>query len=95
MRSKNKNPEATASTAQIEVTRAKECKNGNVLIDLKINDVSIYGCFYVEGIKDGREYSFVSFPSRKADNGKFYSHAYYKLSDQDIENIANQIDTLL
>ena len=89
----------TANTEQknvnIEVIRAKECSNGNVLIDIKINGVTIYGCFYVEGVKDGKEYAFVSFPSRKADNGKYYSHAYYKLSDVDIDEIAKQIDTMI
>lgn len=89
-----KTTEASAKNV-IKVTRAKECKNGNVMIDLEINGVLIYGCFYVEGNKDGKDYALVSFPSRKADNGKYYNYCYIKLSSEEIDDIAKQIDQIL
>lgn len=79
----------------IKVIRAKECKNNNVMIDLEVNGVTIYGAFYVEGNKDGKDYALVSFPSRKADNGKYYHYCYIKLSSSEIDDIAKQIDTLI
>ena len=42
----------------VEVLRVKQFDNGNVICDLKINDVKIYGCRIVEGKKG----DFVGFP---------------------------------
>jgi DNA-binding cell septation regulator SpoVG len=51
----------------------------------------IYGCRFVEG-KNG---DFVSFPSYKGSDGKYYSHAYIKLDEADVMLIDEQIDQLL
>ena len=80
----------------IKVTRAREFENGGLVFDMVVNGVTIYGCQWVEGTKDGRDYAFVSFPSRqsKKDN-KWYNIAYVKLTDEDTQNIEGQIDSLL
>ena len=86
---------------EIQVKRAKDfTKDGadgcNIAFDMVVNGVTIYGCWYREGKdKKGDEYSMVSFPSRKADDGKYYSWAFVKLSDADVENISQQIENLL
>lgn len=73
-----------------EVLRAKEYKD-TVFFDVNINGVSIYGCRFVEG-KNG---DFVSFPSYKGNDGKYYSHAYIKLDEATVALIDEQIDKLL
>lgn len=59
--------------------------------DVEVNGVTIYGCTLVEGKKG----SFTSFPSYKGSNGSYYKHAYVELSDDDQEEIEQQIQELL
>lgn len=98
----NKKAKAEAEKSaelKIEVTRAKDFSDDKgtcIAFDMIVNEVTIYGCYYREGTdKKGSEYSMVAFPSRKGSNGKYYKHAFVKLSDADIDNISNQIETLL
>lgn len=81
----------TESTLQIEVTRAKQFKDGGTVFDVVINGVSIYGCRVVEG-KNG---DFVSFPAYKGSDDRYYSHAYIKLSDVDTESIVKQVEEMI
>ena len=93
-RTENKEAENAKQEAakiyNLEVKRAKEYKD-TVFFDVDINGVMIYGCRYVEG-KNG---DFVSFPSYKGSDGKYYSHAYIKLDEAAISLIDEQIDKLL
>lgn len=82
--------EEAARIYNVEVKRAKEYKD-TVFFDVDINGVMIYGCRFIEG-KNG---SFVSFPSYKGSDGKYYSHAYIKLDEATINLIDEQIDQLL
>ena len=99
-----KSEEKAAEQAQeltIEVTRVHDLtKDGqegcNIACDLKINGVQIYGCFYREGKdKNGKDYSMVSFPSHKGNDGKYYNYAYVKLTDEDVEKISRDIEKML
>ena len=74
----------------IEVKRAKEYKN-TVFFDVDINGVMIYGCRFVEG-KNG---DFVSFPSYKGSDDKYYNHCWIKLDEAAVKLIDEQIDQLL
>ena len=78
-------------SAEIKVTRAKQFKDGGVVFDVVINDVTIYGCRVVE-YKDS---DFVSFPSRKGSDDKYYNHAYYQLSKEETEDIISQVEKLI
>lgn len=89
-RTENKEAKKEAAVTSIEVIRAKEYKD-TVFFDVVINGVSIYGCRFVEG-KNG---DFVSFPSYKGNDGKYYSHAYIRLDDAAVKEIDEQIDKLL
>ena len=87
-----------SANLNIEVSRVKDFsdeKGTCIAFDMKVNEVIIYGCYYREGVKDGKDYSMVAFPSRKASDGKYYKHAYVKLSDADVDNISKQIEALL
>lgn len=90
-----------AQALTIEVLRAhdltKDDQEGcNIAVDLKINGVTIYGCFYREGKdKNGKDYQMVSFPSHKGNDDKYYNYAYVKLTDEDVERISKDIEKLL
>lgn len=88
--------EETPKDHEIEVTRATAFKNGNIGFDMIVNDVKIYGCIYVQGKnKKGEDYAFVSFPSRKADDGNYYNHAYVKLSEKDEDTIEKALEAMV
>lgn len=100
-KTKKQETKAEAQELTIKVTRAKDfTKDGDdgccIGFDMEVNSVTIYGCFYREGKKkDGSDYAMVSFPSKKDDKGKFWNHAYVKLSDVQVENISKQIEDLI
>ena len=73
-----------------KVTRANQV-NDTVFFDMEVNGVTIYGCKVVEG-KNG---DFVSFPSHKGKDGKYYNHAYVKLSDEATADIVSQVEKLI
>lgn len=85
----------TTSREAIEV-REFEVKNVNqykdtVFFNLVINGVIIYGCRVVEGQKG----DFISFPSKKGNDGKYYNHAYAALSEKDAEKILAEVEKQL
>ena len=79
----------TEQTNVITVERAHAYKD-HLFFDMVVNGVKIYGCRLVEGSKG----TFVSFPSRKGNDGKYYSHAWVQLSEADIKNIVEQIEAI-
>ena len=90
-----------AQALVIEVLRAKdfseEGKEGcSISVDLKINGVTIYGCWYREGKdKKGEDYQMVSFPSHQGKDKKYYNYAYVKLQQSDVDFICKEIEKLL
>ena len=91
--STNENPEVSYS---VQVKRAHEFDSGDIGFDMVVNGVSIYNCTYKSGTgKDGNDYAFVSFPSRKASDGNYYNFAYFKVSDEVLQDIETQIEKLL
>lgn len=97
--SKNKKSAESAKeerTYEIKVTRAHELDNA-VMFDMEVNGVIIYGCNYKTLLrKDGSgEFIKIGFPSRKGSDGKWYSQAYFKITDEMAEDIEKQIDKLI
>lgn len=90
-----KNEEIKVVDHDVVVTRAHEFEDGSVTFSIDVNGVSINGCRWCEGEKDGKDYEFVSFPSYKGKNDKYYSHAYVRLSDSDITTIKNMLEKIL
>ena len=74
----------------IKVTRGHVFDDGSVAFDMEVNGVSIYNCT----LREGKNGQFVSFPSRKAKDGKYYSHCYVKLSEEDTKSIVEQLEAL-
>lgn len=95
--------QAQAQALEIEVLRAKDFTKDDakenecsIVFDMKVNGVTIYGCWYRTGSdKKGEDYEMVSFPSQKGKDGKYYNHAYVQLQQSDIDLIAKAIDSML
>ena len=62
-----------------------------VFFDIVLNGVKIYGCTVVEGKKG----DFISFPSKKGKDDKWYSIVYARLSDHDQEIILAEVEKRL
>ena len=88
MKVNTKKTEITEKT--IEVTRAHQFEDGNISFDLLVNGVSIYGC----KIASGKNGQFVSFPSRKAKDGKYYSYARVDLTKEETQDIISQLEKM-
>lgn len=95
--------QAQAQALTIEVLRAKDFTKDDakenecsIVFDMKVNGVTIYGCWYRTGSdKKGEDYEMVSFPSQKGKDGKYYNHAYVQLQQSDIDFISAEIEKLL
>lgn len=95
--------QAQAQALTIEVLRAKDFTKDDakenecsIVFDMKVNGVTIYGCWYRTGSdKKGEDYEMVSFPSQKGKDGKYYNHAYVQLQQFDIDFISSEIEKLL
>lgn len=95
--------QAQAQALNIEVLRAKDFTKDDakenecsIVFDMKVNGVTIYGCWYRTGSdKKGEDYEMVSFPSQKGKDGKYYNHAYVQLQQSDIDFISSEIEKLL
>ncbi len=93
-RKKNKETE-NAQVYNIEVSRAKELDSGDIALDLIVNGVSIYGVFYVTREVDGKETSFLSFPSRKGSDGKYYKYVYFPMDDKQLAQLEKDIEAAI
>lgn len=73
------------------VRRVKEFKDGGIVFDLYVDDITIYGCRVIQG-KNG---DFVAFPQRKGNDGKYYSHVYLALTDEETQEILEKVCKIL
>jgi len=85
----------TVNNYDVKVTRAKEFDNGSVAFDVVVNGVTIYGCWYREGEKDGKEYEIINFPSQEGKDGKYYNIAWFKIEDELKADIIAQLQKLV
>lgn len=82
-------------TYAVKVERVKAVKENVFAFDMIVNGVTIYGCWYRQGVKDGKEWSLISFPSRKAENGKYYNYCQFPISSTLKVEIEKQMESLL
>ena len=79
-----------------KVIRAKavELSSGKTFIpfDVKLNEISINGCS-VGTDKDGND--FISYPSYKGNDGKYYQHASAYLSKEDQAAILADVERII
>lgn len=93
---KDKNEAPCIEIRTLEVKNVRVVgKDDYVFMTLVINGVTVNNCS-VKQTKDGED--FVSFPSYKGSDGKWYSTVYCKLSDEDstkiLEEVQKQIDEM-
>ena len=82
-----------AQAHKLTVERVHQFDDGSITFNLKVDGfVDIYGCRIYDG-KDGKP--FISFPARKGNDGKYWNHAYIKLTEDQTEEIAKQVEEKL
>lgn len=75
------------------VERVHQFDDGSITFNMVVDGfVQVYGCRIYDG-KDGKP--FISFPSRKGADGKFWNHVYMRLTDEQTEEIAKQVEEKL
>lgn len=74
-----------------KVLRVKAFDNGDIVFDLEINSIRIYGCRVVEG-KNG---DFISWPQRKGSDNKYYAIASAYISNDDQGKILAEVEKQL
>ena len=75
-----------------KILRAREFEDGGISFDMEFSGIS----FYRLGIREGKNGSFITYPSYKGTDGNYYHYFYLPLSDdtQDkiIQSVYNRLD---
>lgn len=61
-----------------DVKNVKEWKDGGITLTLVVNGITIHGCRIIQTEKGDW---FLSFPSRKGSDGKYYKHVWFEVDD--------------
>lgn len=69
--------------------RARADDRGIVRADVELNGITIYGMAVMANKTTGE--AFLSWPSQKGKDGKYYSICYARMSDSDQETIIGEI----
>lgn len=85
----NKKEEKKIAPITWGVGNARQWNDGGITFSLDVQAavgrlLTIYGCRIAAGKSGG---NFISFPSRKGTDGKYYSHAYIRLTDEEQQEI--------
>lgn len=96
----NSNTNANSNAYAIRVLKVRDVKDrpGCYRFNAEVNGVTIYGMQYITYTnKNGKETSFVSFPSYKGSDGKFYNNCYFPIENasKEFQTIEKQISDLL
>ena len=90
-------------TYEIKVEAARSTKNDAiVMVDLEVNGIKIKSCMLKEATvtKDGDKYKkgdkcyFLNFPSEKVGD-KYYNRVWFPVSNENLDDIINQVKALL
>ena len=93
MKKPNETPENELKEIDVmsfKIDRVSQYKK-TVFFDITLNGIKIYGCTVVEGKKG----DFISMPSRKGSDGKWYSIVYARISEHDQEIILAEVEKQL
>ena len=86
--------EEKTMTYEVKAHHVRSVKNkpDNYTFTLSVNGVEINWCKYITYTDDnGDRVSFVSFPQYQGKDGKYYNHAYFKITDELFKVIEDQI----
>lgn len=93
-RTNNTTATANREYAKVEsftVSGVKEWRENDITFTLTVNGVTIYNC----RVACYGDTDFISFPSRKGSNDKYYNIAYVRLSKEDEEAILAEVERQL
>ena len=79
---------------EVNVSKARvvEGKNGSVVFfTLELNGVTINNC----RVAEGRNGDFISLPQYRGNDGKYYSHVFFRFSDDDSAAILAEVERLI
>lgn len=83
----------------IKVLKCRPVKDNTYAIDIEVNGIKVYGCFYREGVKDGKEWSLISLPQTKGTDStgavKYYDIVWFPISKDTVKDVAKQIESML
>ena len=91
MKQRTTKTEVKTYNHEYAVKRAVQFDDSDVLFDLTIDDFTIYGCRVVEG-KNG---DFISLPSRKGKDGKYWGIVYKRFTDEETNEILDMVSAAL
>ena len=86
-----KKNEQYGEVVSFEILKATQFSWG-VSFNMVLNGVTIYNCTVAE-TKEGKP--FISFPSRKGSDDKWYSYVYFKFTDADSKAILDAVEKAL
>ena len=95
--------EQQKNTYVVKVDEARTTKNDHIImVDLDVNGVKIKSCMLKEDTvkKDGEKHKagdtvyFLNFPSEKVGD-KYYNRAWFPVSNKNLEDIINQVKSLI
>lgn len=90
-----KKKEENVASLEIKVIRAKEF-SGSYAFDMEVNGITIHNCWFKTFTKkDGTEFDAVTFPQYKGKDGKYYNYVWVKLNEEQINDIAEQISSMI
>ena len=93
---KEKKNQEAAVNYNVKVRRAHEFKSGDIGFDADVNGITLYGLTYMnENPERNIKSDFISFPSRKGSDGKYYNMYFFKISDELLKDIAAQIEEII
>lgn len=89
--SKEEKPVSYGKVESFEILKATNF-NWGCAFNMVLNGVTIYNCTVAES-KEGK--FFISFPSRKGSDGKWYSYVYFRFSEEDMNRILDAVSQKL
>lgn len=101
MITKNNKGETANTVYNVKVLSVREIKGRPdcYRFNADVNGVTIYGMSYVtyQDNKTGKKRNFISFPSYKGNDDKFYNVCYFKIEDESdlFKDIEKQIERVL
>lgn len=79
------------AVTSFEVSNVRDINKIGVMFTLCLNGVYINNCRVVEGKKG----DFISFPSYKGSNDKYYNYVFFKFTDEDHAAILAEVEKQL
>lgn len=85
----------TKKTEELKVTRAHQFDSGDVGFSINYKGIDFYNMVLKLGEDKDGTYRFISWPSRKGSDGKYYKYYYIPFTEEEEKSLYDQIVELL